>query len=530
MLAIAFNFLAGRYHATPWGRHVNEADVAWPPDPWRISRSLIAVWHRKLDPSVYPYEQLQRLLAALADAAPPSYQLPKVAIHAHSRHYMPGRGDKRTLVFDAFARIDADEPLTVIWPELDLAPELTALLDALLENLGFLGRAESWVEAARQPQAPPPNCVPGEARFDHNTGEILDEELNLMLPMSPAAYQTLRHERIQAWEIPLSGPKGKPPKLSVEQKRLMKTLPDDWVEAIGVDTGDLQAARWNAPPCAQRMRYRRPLRALRTVAPATPRRLRISTAEPNVNTAVFRLYGRPLPQVRDAIRFGEQARCAANGHVRAWSKTDALPSGLCGHELDPQTPHRHAYWLAGHEVGQKDNGTIQRLVLHLPGGIDDTLRQALMTFNHIKRDEGVLQLVLEGIGAAETLAATTPVLGAGSVWCSRTPYLHPWHMKKRELESAETFQTALLAQLRREWASLGRDPLQLEAIEALDEIRIGGRPMRALSFHRFRDKKSGLTQPDKHGQLLRLRFREPVQGPIALGFGSHFGLGMFVPE
>jgi CRISPR-associated protein Csb2 len=36
MLALAFTFPAGRYHATPWGRHVNEADVAWPPEPWRI--------------------------------------------------------------------------------------------------------------------------------------------------------------------------------------------------------------------------------------------------------------------------------------------------------------------------------------------------------------------------------------------------------------------------------------------------------------------------------------------------------------
>jgi CRISPR-associated protein Csb2 len=29
MLAIAFTFPGGRYHGTPWGRHVNEADVAW---------------------------------------------------------------------------------------------------------------------------------------------------------------------------------------------------------------------------------------------------------------------------------------------------------------------------------------------------------------------------------------------------------------------------------------------------------------------------------------------------------------------
>jgi CRISPR-associated protein Csb2 len=29
MLTIALTFPAGRYHATPWGRHVNEADGGW---------------------------------------------------------------------------------------------------------------------------------------------------------------------------------------------------------------------------------------------------------------------------------------------------------------------------------------------------------------------------------------------------------------------------------------------------------------------------------------------------------------------
>ena len=85
MLAIAFTFPAGRYHATPWGRHVNEADVAWPPDLWRLSRTLIATWYRKLD-GEFSRDQLHSLLASLAEAEPPSYRLPENVIHAHTRH------------------------------------------------------------------------------------------------------------------------------------------------------------------------------------------------------------------------------------------------------------------------------------------------------------------------------------------------------------------------------------------------------------------------------------------------------------
>ena len=47
MTVLELRFPAGRYHATPWGRHVNEGAVEWPPSPWRIVRALIATWYLK---------------------------------------------------------------------------------------------------------------------------------------------------------------------------------------------------------------------------------------------------------------------------------------------------------------------------------------------------------------------------------------------------------------------------------------------------------------------------------------------------
>ena len=49
-----------------------------------------------------------------------------------------------------------------------------------------------------------------------------------------------------------------------------------------------------------------------------------------------------------------------------------------------------------------------------------------------------------------------------------------------------------------------------------------------IHFHRFRSKR-GLTQPDTHGSFWRLIFDKPVPGPLALGFGCHYGLGIFKP-
>ena len=45
-ITLKLTFPAGRYHATPWGRHVNEGVPEWPPSPWRLLRALVAVWKR----------------------------------------------------------------------------------------------------------------------------------------------------------------------------------------------------------------------------------------------------------------------------------------------------------------------------------------------------------------------------------------------------------------------------------------------------------------------------------------------------
>ncbi|HXF72700.1 MAG TPA: type I-U CRISPR-associated protein Cas5/Cas6, partial [Actinomycetota bacterium] len=40
--AISVRLISGRFHATPWGRHVNEAALEWPPSPWRLVRAVAA--------------------------------------------------------------------------------------------------------------------------------------------------------------------------------------------------------------------------------------------------------------------------------------------------------------------------------------------------------------------------------------------------------------------------------------------------------------------------------------------------------
>lgn len=511
MLAIGITFPAGRYHATPWGRHVNEAAVAWPPDPWRLARALIATWHRKLNAAQYPRDRLSSLLARIAAAASPHIRLPEDAIHANTRHYMPTKGDKRTLIFDAFARVDPDDPIVIAWPGLHLPSDEERLLDALLEAISYLGRAESWVDAKRLTWRDGFNCVPAETAVDADTGEVLGESVHLWAPLPADAYAKFRTDQLSAHKKPSA--------------KLAKTLPADWLDALSVDTGDLQAAGWSSPPAAQSLSYRRPLHALKAVAakPAPARADR--RPKSSVNTARFVLYGKPLPRIEGAVRIGEALRLATMGAARRLLGSHVIPTELSGHELPQSNRHAHAFWLPE----PNDRGEIEHVLIHAPGGFGPDAVRVLTGLREVRRDEGEpLRLILEGIGQAALFGQASRLAGESDVWRSVTPYLHPWHLKKPHLRSPEALRIALLEQLRREWTARGEALPEIIGMNEVGSVRFSGRELRPVHFLRFR-RKRGLVQPDALGRMLELRFAGPIRGPLALGFGCHFGLGLFAP-
>jgi CRISPR-associated protein Csb2 len=500
MLTLSLSFPGGRYHATPWGRHVNEADVAWPPDGWRICRALVAVWHRKIDPQRYSRELLEWLLSALASEAP-HYRLP-AAVHAHTRHYMPVR-QKSTLIFDAFARIEADQEVIVCWPNLELNDEQTELLDALLEALGYLGRAESWVEAKRLADwSGDLNCRPGESAVDTETGEIWGEAILLYLPMTKDEYARFRNHFIQGMKARELTKK--------EFERIKKTLKEDWLDAVGLDTADLQAAGWSAPPAAQKLLYQRPIDSLRANAASRPRVRKIVPAD----TVRYAVYGKPLPRIEDAVRFGEWLRRAAMGQAKRLLGENSLPALLSGHGLPADNRHQHAFFIPDPNPG----GQITHAIIHIPGGFDADTRRVLENLSEIKnRDDQKWRLLLEHLGDKSAFSEQVPLLKDAAVWQSVTPYLHPWHRKKNfDVEE----------QIRRECHERGLPAL--DWLQPIEVVSLKGRRLRPIDFHRFR-RKRGLVQPDTHGSLWQLRFSEPVSGILALGFGNHFGLGLFEP-
>ena len=63
-------------------------------------------------------------------------------------------------------------------------------------------------------------------------------------------------------------------------------------------------------------------------------------------------------------------------------------------------------------------------------------------------------------------------------------------------------------------------------VDELETIDVGGTQRRAIHFHRFRSRGREV-QPDAAGALLDIGLPEAIEGPLAIGYGSHFGLGSF---
>ena len=493
MLAIEFRFPAGRYHATPWDRHVNEGAVAWPPEPWRILRGLVATWHHKVAHTGRHAESTLRDLIGLLARDLPEYRLPS-ASHAHVRHYMPQFGaGKKSLVLDAFAAVSRDDSLVVVWRDVELPPIQRDLLDDLLEAMAYLGRAESWVEARRIEEPPEADCVPGSKEVDEETGELLGEAVTLFAPVSPEEYAECRNRFLADGRA---------------ARKLARTLPDDFFDALCVDTADLRKAGWSQPPAARKVHYLRPVDALK------PRRVVKTSRAPRATTACFILAGKPLPAIGETLRIGELLRAAVMSQARRRFGEDRIPAIFSGHDLPKDNRHGHAFYLPFDRDG---DGRLDRLVVHVPHGMEQAEQRVLEALQRLCSREGdKWRVALEAMGGPEVVP---DLAGAASAWRSVTPYLHPWHVKKR---------FTVEDQIRRECRERGLP--EPEVMERMDGVALGdGRRLRASRFRRTRSRR-GLVQPDRLGSFWRLVFPRPVEGPLALGFACHFGLGLFVPD
>lgn len=510
---LLLHFPAGRYHATPWGTHVNEGLVEWPPSPWRMLRALLSVGFCKLGWSAAP-AAAQRLVGALSSALP-TYSLPP-ATAAHSRHYMPIRdGSKSTTtkVLDAFARVGQGATLGVEWA-VDLPAEAQALLEELVPRLSYLGRAEALVSAALGAPGEMPAgalAVPIEDNEPGRLGQrpVDGEIIRLLAPTTEAAYAS--------WLEGMSKSSPAKGRARAKQKGIPDCHPPDLLGALLVETPWLQERGFSQPPGSRFVRYVRAADALESSRPrahavtgkicAADTAL-LALASDTVNGEVLPLLYRALPQAE----LLHQALVSMLGDP-------PLPCPeLSGRNQDgtPASGHRHVHILP---ICLGRNGQIDHLLLHAPGGLGPVAQRVIRQIRRLwtKGREKPLFVSLAGMGRREDfLSLGLAELRISRTWISRTPFVPPRHLKK----TRHTLEDQVLAEL----SSHGQLPA--EKVRVLDR-----KELVSAGFHRFvRARREQAPQPPSSCFFgLELTFAEPIAGPLAIGYASHFGLGLFAP-
>lgn len=511
MLAIAIRFPAGgRYHATAWGSHANEGVPEWPPSPWRLLRALIATarWKQGRPTSDDP-PRLRPLIEALATAPPPRYFLPTAAA-AHTRQYMPLGDNSTTKVFDTFVQPVEGELLLVLW-DLDLDAASREYLATLLGKLNYLGRAESLCEAELLPEdfAPPPANA-----FPTAPGEPLGRDrqtLKLLAPLPPPEYTSWLNGRLPA--------PGK--KLTAKERK--SSPPPDLLAALQTDTADWRGAGWSQPPGSRWIEYVRPAAPFKLAAPPARHVRSTHPGVPGPAVARYEIQAPVRESITRALSLGERL------HVALCSRSSASPVFSGRHAGQPLKDHEHAFHLP--ECDHR--GLLVRITVFARMGFDCAAVQALRSLREAwSRQSPGMKLILLGIGPAADFGSVS-ALGESREWLSLTPFIPVRHIQRSRTGKPRVDPGSRLVRgspehdLRRLLLENGF-PAPTN-IEPLDALQLEGRRIRWANFQRQRRSGDGAAITTRSGFGFRLRFDQPVCGPLALGYGAHFGLGLFVP-
>lgn len=471
VVGLSVTFDLGRYHATPWGAHVNEARVEWPPSPWRIMRALLAASYSHAD--VVPFRStLEAALVGLSLAPPPRYRLPAID-SAHTRHYLPLPGwsptkaGETSLVLDAFHTVRPDDPLRVVW-DVSLEPRQVAALDAAARAVGSLGRSEAVCTMRLDDHA-----------LDPDAAQAVPVGVGLPVPAWAA-----RGEVQEVWSV----------------------APDaDVVTVLQTSVTELRKRRQLVPAGTVRVPY--------IVRDTAPPATACAPAGSRPTLAHLRLVSSGRPALTEAAVVAAVCRAALQRQFDTVAPGRRSPA-FSGHDAEGRRrtdQHQHAHYLVGSDPGASRT---DHLWVWAPSGFSIEEERALTALRtlYLRDSPEPLRVALAALGDHRRLELPR-LLGPAAQWRSVTPFLLPRHPKRRGGVIVDGPED----QVRRELAHRG--------LPAPESVTLVQGPW--MSFRRTRPGGSARNAAIAVGA--RLSFAEPLRGPVALGGLSHFGLGRFEP-
>ena len=374
---LQLEFPWGRYHATPWGRNVNEGLPEWPPSPWRVLRALFASWKARC-PNLSA-DDVEAALSLLAGA--PAIRVPMMK-PAHLRHFMPQIGHrsigkpKTTLTFDSFAAVCPDAPIFIEW-DVDMAPSARKALEEMAAGISYLGRSESICNVT----------------LVHRVGDC-----------TSVLWRPAREDDPTDVEI------------------LCASEPLHFRDLIQSPDSVRRSGRL-FPPGSRLVGYRK--------TDSTDSITVSETWRPTYSAVRFAVQPRPRPTISNAVVVAELLR-------RATLKKHAVPSEvLSGKEpsgLRSRLNHQHAHYMALPRGDRSDAGApIDALLVWAPGRLMGDELAALAQVKWLRPGQAAkgipdLAVALAAFGEIDEVAPE--IVGPSPCWESRTPFAPSRHASR----------------------------------------------------------------------------------------------------
>jgi len=460
----------GGYHSSDYiANHPNEGRVDFPPSPYRLFRALLYVLHVK-SPDV-PREHLTEIVRVLSQAVL-TYAVPNFSKTQLGSFVPFEKGSKQftALLMDKFYLFDG--PLEFHW-DVELPEHLQCSLTTLLERLFYLGRSESILEfACLVPEGMPVNMKPWDGVQE---GELYPVTFPTMLPAKSI-------------------------------KELLEAQGETRDQYGLLEMMEIHPRTFN------RKRIDPPVRSVPYVhVKDQPVRVRRRIVSRNTHeAAVFQVRSRVY--LRDFVPFANrihnQLANLSNGHPTL--------TGAC-QGAARKDGSQHAKILPVADETQR----VTRVLITSPGGFDDTLQDYLRQLAGYLWRDGEQELVFECFCSCQEFQSS--LTGKSDIWTSLTPF-HPTTYPKRKRDEQGIVIGSAEYDLRRliRFAGLP-DPIAIIPFSQAENT-----PWSQYQVLRS-EQDQGKRGPDTRTGY-RIRFAEPVEGPLSFGFNAHYGLGLFGRE
>jgi CRISPR-associated protein Csb2 len=475
MLIIKIKFETGMYHATPMGRNVLEAATEWPISPYRFIRAILDSWYRKR--SYLGIDHVEPILELLTNSLP-KFHLPK-AKENFLKLYVPQNDPyQKEVIYDAFLSIAPEDCIYMCWDDITLTTEQTRDLSELLSVINYLGRSESWVSISIYDGNLELswNAIPSNSKAK----DLNSENIDIAVPLSKSEY-----------------------------------LKNNWIEALSLSSDELLENQINIPYAMKYVRYSVPTDRFYILPKPRPVR-----KERKINAVLFALESKVRPRITDTVIISDRIHQKLMGiYKKITGNADKISYKFSGRNNDGTIIKGHKHIFI-YPLDNNKDGYLDHLFIKCKEFFDD---QELLTLDNLKsiwQGNGKPDISIIPIqwGTAEEI---DPYKNKKSnVFKSETPVILTRHYRKGRGDYKEW----IINEIKHEALNVGIPaPKSVKFIKKLDRK---GHDSYWLEFVRSRK-----NDVEKIGYGFVLEFSEPLTENIfSIGYGAHFGLGLFVPE